>query len=112
MNKEAIENRLKGVCQDCMWLEKIEPIFNQLQQENKELQLELSGYRKAILNNDKMLGLQQENEQLKDNWNKLKKIVKSQSDFKNIIIHYEKYWIEIDELLETMQELEKGDGNE
>lgn len=37
MNKEEIENRLKGVCQDCMWLEKIEPIFNQLQQENKQL---------------------------------------------------------------------------
>ena len=36
MNKEEIENKIKGICQDCMWLEKIEPIINQLQQENQK----------------------------------------------------------------------------
>ena len=36
MNKEEIENKIKGICQDCMWLEKIEPIINQLQQENEK----------------------------------------------------------------------------
>lgn len=46
MNKEEMENRLKGVCQDCMWLEKIEPIFNQLQQENKQLKEEIKDLKR------------------------------------------------------------------
>ena len=40
-----------------------------LQQENERLKLELSGYREAILRDDKLLGLQQENERLKE-WKK------------------------------------------
>lgn len=36
-----------------------------LQQENQELKLELSGYRQAILNNKEMLGLKEQNEKLK-----------------------------------------------
>lgn len=55
--------------------------------------------------------LQQENKQLKDNWNKLKEIVKSQSDFK-LKVRYKELWFEIDELLSKMKELEKGDSNE
>ena len=37
----------------------------QLQQENQQLKLELSGYRQAILNDKEMLGLKEENQQLK-----------------------------------------------
>lgn len=33
------------ICQDCMWLEKIEPIINQLQQENQSLKKQLDGIR-------------------------------------------------------------------
>ena len=55
--------------------------------------------------------LQQENKQLKDNWNKLKEIVKSQSDFK-LKIRNKEVWFEIDELLSKMKELEKGVNND
>ena len=55
--------------------------------------------------------LQQENKQLKDNWNKLKEIVKSQSDFK-LKVRNKEVWFEIDELLSKMEELEKGVNNE
>lgn len=39
--------------------------IEQLQQENQELKLELSGYRQAILNNKEMLGLKEQNDNLK-----------------------------------------------
>ena len=39
--------------------------IEQLQQENQELKLELSGYRQAILNNKEMLGLKEKNQELK-----------------------------------------------
>ena len=55
--------------------------------------------------------LQKENKQLKDNWNKLKEIVKSQSDFK-LKVRNKELWFEIDELLSKMEELEKGVNNE
>lgn len=55
--------------------------------------------------------LQQENKQLKDNWNKLKEIVKSQSDFK-LKVRNKEVWFEIDELLSKMEELEKGVNND
>ena len=51
--------------------------------------------------------LQKENKQLKDNWNKMKEIVKSQSDFK-LKVRNKELWFEIDELLSKMEELEKG----
>ena len=37
--------------------------------ENQELKLELSGYRQAILNDKEMLGLKEENQELKRNCN-------------------------------------------
>ena len=49
----------------------------------------------------------EENRQLKTNWNKLKEIVKSQSDFK-LKTRFKEVWFEIDELLSKMEELEKG----
>lgn len=51
--------------------------------------------------------LQQENKQLKDNWNKLKEFIKSQNDggiFSDLMI--------ISDVLNKMQELEKSDSNE
>lgn len=53
--------------------------------------------------------LQQENEQLKDNWKKLKEIAKSQSGFKKRAGLKGGVWFEIDELLDKMLELERGD---
>lgn len=54
--------------------------------------------------------LQQENKQLKHNWDKLKSFAKSQSDLKHILGDNRVYF-EIDELLNKMLELEKGDSN-
>lgn len=55
--------------------------------------------------------LQEENKQLKDNWNKLKEIAKSQSGFKKRADLKGGLWFEIDELLEKMHELEQGSDN-
>ena len=49
--------------------------------------------------------LKEENNKLKDNWNKLKEIVKSQSGLKKKC-HNGELWFEVDDLLDTMQELE------
>ena len=54
---------------------------------------------------DTIIQLQQENKQLKDNWNKLKEIAKSQSDFK-LKVRNKELWFEVDELLSKMEELE------
>lgn len=62
--------------------------------------------------NDCIENLQQENERLKDNWNKLKEIAKSQSGFKKRADLKGGLWFEIDELLDKMQELEESDSNE
>ena len=46
-------------------IEVYEQLIEQLQQENQELKLELSGYRQAILEDKDMLGLKEENTELK-----------------------------------------------
>ena len=50
----------------------------------------------------KIKELQQENKQLKDNWNKLKEIAKSRSGLKKQWYNGG-LWFEIDELLETIR---------
>ena len=55
--------------------------------------------------------LQQENKQLKDNWNKLRETLKSEQ-LGSILYSDKKRFADIDEILLKMQELEKGDGNE
>ena len=82
---------------------KIENIYLCFETENgfKELEFDINEMNKLI----------KENKQLKDNWNKLKEIAKSQSDLK-LKCHNDSLWFEIDDLLNKMQELEKGDSNE
>lgn len=48
---------------------------------------------------------------LKDNWDKLKEIAKSQSGFKKRADFKGGLWFEIDDLLDKMQELEGSDSN-
>ena len=43
-----------------------EAYIKQLQQENQELKLELSGYRQAILDDKEMLGLKEKNQKYKE----------------------------------------------
>lgn len=46
-------------------IETIQGYVEMIEKENKELKIELSGYRQAILNNKEMLGLKEENDKLK-----------------------------------------------
>lgn len=50
-----------------------------LQQENQQLKLELSGYRQAILEDKDMLGLKEENQQLKDRIDKAIEYIENNS---------------------------------
>ena len=70
----------------------------ELQQENKQLKIQISA-REEVCN------------RLESNWNKLKEIVKSQSGFKKRADLKGGLWFEIDELLDKMQELEGSDNN-
>lgn len=100
-----------------------------LQQENKQLKDELKNKPDAqiTLQDDKgnkfmiiqteridmQVELNKTIEKLFNNWNKLKEIAKSQSGFKKRADLKGGLWFEIDELLDKMQELEKGsDSNE
>lgn len=49
---------------------------------------------------------------LEDNWNKLKEIAKSQSGFKKRADLKDGLWVEVDDLLEKMHELERSDSDE
>ena len=74
--------------------------------------------QKLYLAEHYITGLEQENKQLKDNWNKLKEIAKSQIGFKKRADLKGGLWFEIDELMDKMQELDgsndilKGVNNE
>ena len=62
---------------------------------------------------NEMVNWKEENKRLKDNWNRLKEIAKSQSGFKKRADLKGCLWFEVDELLSKMQELEQGsDSNE
>ena len=100
-----------------------------LVQENKELKLELSGYRQAILEDKDMLGLKEQfeelrndyielarsEEQLQNNWNELKKWlgtrINTDKDYERNSHIKEKLQVEdyvIKQVMFFMQELEQG----
>lgn len=104
-------------------------IIEKLQQENKQLKVQLlvaqtneETFRLEMKDITKILGLDEDTifddvkayaRSLKDNWNELKEIARSQSGFKKIAGLKGGAWFEIDELLDKMQELEQGsDSNE
>lgn len=99
-------------------------IIEKLQQENKQLKEQLlvaqtneETFRLEMDDITKILGLDEDTifddvkayaRSLKDNWNELKEIARSQSGFKKIAGLKGGVWFEIDELLDKMQELEQG----
>jgi len=83
-----------------------------LQKENKQLQEELKFTIGIVEHNRIISGKNKEIHQLKDNWIKLKEIAKSQSGFNKRADLKGGLWLEIDELLDKMQELEGSDCNE
>ena len=73
--------------------------IDELQQENKQIKIQISAREEVC-------------DRLESNWNKLKEIAKSQSDFK-LKVRNKELWFEVDELLSKMHELEQGsDSNE
>ena len=56
--------------------------------------------------------LQQENKQLKNNWNELKKYLHNVDVVVDYSENYDGHFINYDELLDKMKELENGDSNE
>lgn len=91
--------------------------IEELQQENKQLKerynkLEEKYFANVPCCNENDCDLYRDYMKLKDNWDKLKEIAQSQSDFK-LKCKNKKLWFEVDELLDKMHELEKGsDSNE
>lgn len=92
-------------------LEFYKQLSEQLEQENKILRENAEHNDKVVdkVNWENML-LKKENKQLKDNWNKLKEYLHNQIPTdKTVLTKY----IKIFEVLDKMQELEKGsDSNE
>lgn len=87
--------------------------YEELQQENKQLQEELKFTIGIVEHNRIISEKNKETHQLKDNWIKLKEIAKSQSGFNKRADLKGGLWFEIDDLLDKMQELEQGsDSNE
>lgn len=97
-------------------IEVYEQLIEQLQQENKILKENAENNDKVVdkVNWENML-LKKENEQLKDNWNKLKEYLKNRYDNGTESISYRQVFMEIREamqVLEIAQELEGSDSNE
>ena len=94
--------------EDCRCFEERKKMANyitNLQQENKKLNGAIQTYDILLKANT------EENKQLKDNWNNLKKIAKMHSGIKKKCYNGG-LWFEIDSLLDKMQELEGSDSNE
>lgn len=83
------------------------PDYNDLLKENKKLQEELE-YTIGIVEHNRIISEKnKEIHQLKDNWNKLKEIIKEKFVFQGAFTSYE--WNDLlNELLDIMQELEQG----
>ena len=73
-------DKIEGICQDCIHLNKIMPIIKQLQQENKELKETLKGTTHCF-DQEEHQKLKQENKELKE---KLKKI-QFENTYTNIV---------------------------
>ena len=68
-------------------------------------------YKEELSLVDYIKQLQQENKQLKDNWNKLRETLKNEQ-LGSILYSDKKRFADIDEILLKIQELEKGGINE
>ncbi len=123
MNKEEVYQRIekdKKIFDNALYFADVATLVNMcdcytdrflLYQENKQLKKELDCTigiveHKRIINEKN-----KEIHQLKDNWNKLKEIAKSQSGFKKRADLKGGLWFEVDDLLDKMRELEQGSCN-
>ena len=86
----------------------VDKSYEQLQQENQELKLELSGYRQAILKDKEMLGLKEENQKYKEVIDKATMYINSTkySDINGLEKHSIKEFWFIEELEKVLKEVE------
>ena len=90
-------------------IEVYEQLIEKLQQENKILRENAEHNDKVVdkVNWENML-LKKENKQLKDNWNKLKEYLHNADVVVDYCENYDGHFINYDELIDKMQELEQG----
>lgn len=69
--------------------------IEELQQENQELKLELSGYRQAILGDKDMLGLKEENKKYKEVIDKAIEYLETATIDPQSMLHYRNCLLEI-----------------
>lgn len=98
-------------------IEAIQNYVEMIEKENQELNLELSGYRQAILNNKEMLSLKEENQELKKQLEdyiksnmKLKEELSNkrkeyQDTYKDVRIEIKEYKTQQKEFIKYMREL-------
>ena len=90
-----------------------------LQQENQSLKKENKILKENAEHNDKVVDnvnwenmlLKKENQQLKDNWNKIKEYLHNVDVVIDYSENYDGRFINYDELIDKMQEMEKNYGN-
>ena len=75
--------------------------FNELLKENQELKLELSGYRQAILEDKDMLGLKEENQELKQ------KYLNAVADYETTMVEKEQLNSLVNSCQEEIRQLKK-----
>ena len=86
--------------------------YLRLEKENQELKKENKILRENAEHNDKVVDkVNWENLKLKYNWNKLRETLKNEQ-LGSILYSDRTRFANIDELLEKIKELEKGDSNE
>ena len=100
---------------DVNGIKRIEEYINKLEEENKMFNLELSGYRRAILQDKELMGLKEDKDKLQNNWNELKKWlgtrINTDKDYERNSHIKEKLQVEdyvIKQVILFMQELEQG----
>lgn len=90
-------------------IETIQGYVEMIEEENQELELELSGYRKAILNNKELLGLKEQNQELKKQNMKLKnelfdKRKEYQDTYKDVRIEIKEYKTQQKEFINFLED--------
>ena len=112
MNEENVSVKISMPLVDDIELQTIDTFYNDIVSEYTKTFVK---EKDQVIAQRVMMNLQQENKQLKDNWNMLKEHLTNRYNNGTESISYRQVFIEIREamqVLEIQQELEKGGSNE
>ena len=89
-------------------MERMQNTIKDLQQENQELKLELSGYRQAILDDKEMLGLKEKNQKYKEVIDKAIEFIYAHSSMEPPYYEFREFYnvSNLSELLDILKEVE------